>query len=234
MKVIGLLGGMSWESTVPYYQVINDTVRRRLGGLHSAKIVLYSVDFFEIAELQRAGNWDGAGQAMIAAARALERAGAECLVICTNTMHKLVPVIEPAISIPVLHIVDAAAAAVKAQKIQTVGLLGTQFTMAEGFYRDRLRERHGLTVVIPDDTARAQIHRIIFDELCVGIVRDESRAAYRRIMADLVARGAQGIVLGCTEQAMLVTSGDTPVPLFDTTRLHALHAAEWALAEPHK
>jgi aspartate racemase len=230
MKVIGLLGGMSWESTVPYYRVINDTVRQRLGGLHSAKIVLYSVDFFEIAQLQRAGNWDGAGQAMIAAARALERAGAECLAICTNTMHKLVPAIEPAIGIPVLHIVDAAAAAVKAQKIQTVGLLGTQFTMEHGFYRDRLRERHGLTVVIPDDADRAQIHRIIFDELCVGIVRDESRAAYRRIIAQLVQRGAQGIVLGCTEQAMLVTPEDAPVPMFDTTRLHALYAAEWALA----
>ncbi len=234
MKVIGLLGGMSWESTVPYYQVINDTVRRRLGGLHSAKIVLYSVDFFEIAELQRAGNWDGAGQVMIAAARALEHAGAEGLAICTNTMHKLVPVIEPAIGIPVLHIVDAAAVAVKAQKIQTIGLLGTQFTMEQEFYRDRLRERHGLTVVIPDDDDRAQIHRIIFDELCVGIVRDESRAAYRRIMAQLVQRGAQGIVLGCTEQAMLVTPADVPVPLFDTTRLHALYAAEWSLEEQRK
>jgi aspartate racemase len=187
------------------------------------------VDFHDIVVLQRAGAWAEAAQVMVAAAQALERAGAECLVICTNTMHKLCPEIAPAIGIPILHIADATAVAVKAAQLQTVGLLGTQFTMEQDFYRKRLHERHGLSVIIPNDDDRAQIHRIIFDELCIGVVRDASREVYRRIMTELVARGAQGIVLGCTEQAMLVRPDDAPVPLFDTTRLHALHAAAWAL-----
>ena len=230
MKVIGLIGGMSWESTVPYYRLINAAVKQRLGGLHSAQLVLYSVDFHEVEQLQRAGNWEAAGALLAAAAHALAAAGADFLVLCTNTMHKVVPAIEAAVAIPLLHIADPTAAAIKQAGLSTVGLLGTRFTMEQAFYRDRLHERHGLQVLIPAPADRAIVHRVIYEELCLGKILPESRSEYRRIMAALIEQGAQGIILGCTEVSLLVGQPDSAVPLFDTTRLHAQGAADWALA----
>lgn len=230
MKVIGLIGGMSWESTVPYYRLINEAVKQRLGGLHSARLVLYSVDFHEVEQLQRDDNWEAAGALLATAARALAAAGADFLVLCTNTMHKVVPAIEAAVAIPLLHIADPTAAAIKQAGLSTVGLLGTRFTMEQAFYRDRLRERHGLQVLIPAPADRAIIHRVIYEELCLGKILPESRAEYRRIMAALIDQGAQGIILGCTEVSLLVGQTDSALPLFDTTRLHAQGAADWALA----
>ncbi len=230
MKIIGLLGGMSWESTVPYYRQINEAVKERLGGLHSAKLILYSVDFHEIERLQHAGDWVAAGALLAQAAQALERAGAECLVLCTNTMHKVASSLEAAVNIPLLHIADPTAEAIKAAGIQKVGLLGTRFTMEQDFYRGRLAEKHGLEVLTPSPKDRAIVHDIIYQELCLGIIKPTSRAHYRRIMAQLKANGAQGIILGCTEITLLVDQTDAELPLFDTTRLHALYAAEWALA----
>lgn len=230
MKTIGLIGGMSWESTVPYYRLINEGVKQRLGGLHSAKLVLYSVDFHEIERLQHAGRWDEAGAQLAAAGRAVQAAGADFLVLCTNTMHKVAAAIEAAASIPLLHIADPTAQAIRQAGIQTVGLLGTRFTMEEDFYRGRLTEQHGLKVLIPDADDRAVVHRVIYEELCLGITREASRAAYRAIIARLVAQGAQGIVLGCTEIGLLVSAEDSPVPLFDTTALHAASAVDFALA----
>jgi len=230
MKTIGLIGGMSWESTVPYYRAINEAIKNRLGGLHSAKLVLYSVDFHDIERLQHAGDWDTAGQVLADAARALERAGAQCIVLCTNTMHKVAPAIENATAIPLLHIADATAAAIKQAGHTTVGLLGTRFTMEQAFYKDRLSERHGLRVLTPHEPDRELVHRVIYDELCLGKIRDESRAHYRRIMGKLVADGAQAIILGCTEIAMLVAAADASVPLFDTAAIHAQAAADFALA----
>jgi aspartate racemase len=229
MRVIGLLGGMSWESTVPYYRTINQAVGRRLGGLHSARIVLYSVDFHVIERLQHAGAWDDAGRILADAALAIERAGADFLVICTNTMHKVVPAIERHLSIPILHIADATAVAIGRARLRTVGLLGTRFTMEQDFYVGRLRDRHGLSVLVPDTEEREAAHRIIYDELCLGRVLDDSRQTYRRIIQGLVARGAEGIILACTEISLLVTPGDASVPVFDTTELHALQAVDWAL-----
>ena len=231
MKVIGLLGGMSWESTVPYYRYVNEAVKARLGGLHSARLVLYSVDFHDIEQLQREGRWQEAGVLLAEAAVAVQRAGADFLVLCTNTMHKVAPVIEQAISIPLLHIADATAAAVKRCKITTVGLLGTRFTMEQDFYIDRLRKRHALEVLVPDASDREEVHRVIYEELCVGRLLASSREAYRRVIERLVARGAQGIVLGCTEIALLVEAEQFAVPIFDTTKLHAQHAAACALSE---
>jgi aspartate racemase len=228
MRTLGLLGGMSWESTLPYYRIINERVRERLGGLHSAKLVLYSVDFAEIEQLQHIGDWDTAGHALAHAAQALERAGAEALVICTNTMHSVLATIEAAIGIPVLHIADATARLVRAQGVGKVGLLGTRFTMEQDFYRGRL-ERNMLDVVVPDADERADVHRIIYDELCQGVIRDASRARLQHIMRALVANGAQGVILGCTEIGLLVGAADTSVPVFDTTRIHAEYAADWAL-----
>lgn len=230
MKTIGLIGGMSWESTVPYYRQINETVKQRLGGLHSARLVLYSVDFHEIEQFQHAGDWDAAGALLAQAARALEGAGAECVVVCTNTMHKVVPAVEAAIAIPLLHIADPTAAAIARAGLATVGLIGTRFTMEQAFYTERLRERHGLQVLIPPPEHRELVHRVIYEELCRGEVLDRSRAAYRRVIAGLIERGAQGVILGCTEISMLVTQQDAAVPLFDTTLIHAVSAAEWALA----
>ena len=230
MKVVGLLGGMSWESTIPYYRVLNESVKRRLGGLHSAKVVLYSVDFHEFEALQRDDRWDEAGVKLAAAAVALQRAGAELVVLCTNTMHKVAPAIERALSVPLLHIADATAAAVKRAGIGTVGLLGTRFTMEQEFYVGRLRERHGLDVVVPEADDRAEVHRVIYEELCLGCVLAGSRATYEGVIDRLVARGAQGVILGCTEIAMLVDAGRLAVPVFDTATLHALAAAEYALA----
>ena len=231
MKIIGLIGGMSWESSVPYYRIINETVKEKLGGLHSARLVLYSVDFHEVERMQQAGDWAAAGALLAHASRALQAAGAECVVVCTNTMHKVAEFIVAAVNIPLLHIADPTADAIKRAGHTTVGLLGTRFTMEQAFYRDRLTEQHGLTVLTPPEPDRNVVHHIIYEELCLGKVITESRDAYRRIMADLVAQGAQAIILGCTEISLLVDQRDAAVPLFDTTYLHARGAAEWALAE---
>ena len=229
MKTLGLIGGMSWESTIPYYRIINETIRERLGGLHSARLLLYSVDFHDIEQLQQAGVWDEAGRILADAARSLEATGAEGLALCTNTMHKVAAAIEAAVTIPLLHIADPTAAAVKAAGLQTVGLLGTRFTMEQDFYRGRLMERHGLIVLIPDPADREIVHRVIYEELCQGDLQAESRTQYRQIMQRLVEKGAEGMILGCTEIALLVGPEDAPIPVFDTTRLHARYAATWAL-----
>ena len=230
MKTIGLIGGMSWESTVPYYRLINETIKERLGGLHSAKVILYSVDFHEVEQLQRAGDWETAGVLLANAARSLEAAGADFLVLCTNTMHKVAPSIEAAVAIPLFHIADPTATEVKRVGHATVGLLGTRFTMEEPFYRDRLRERHGLRVIIPNAEERDSIHRIIYDELCLGVVLPESRREFQRVIAGLASQGAEAIILCCTEISLLVSQRDTECPLFDTTAIHARAAAEEALA----
>jgi aspartate racemase len=229
MKTIGLIGGMSWESTVPYYRQINQTIKQQLGGLHSAKLVLYSVDFHEVERLQHAGDWDAAGVMMADAARALQAAGADFIVLCTNTMHKVAPAIEGAVSIPLFHIADPTAADIKRAGMRKIGLLGTRFTMEQPFYKDRLRELHGLEVVVPAPAERDIVHRIIYEELCLGKVLDASRDEYRRIIAGLVQQGAEGIILGCTEISLLVAQQDASVPLFDTTSIHATGAALWAL-----
>lgn len=229
MKTIGLIGGMSWESTIPYYRQINQTIKERLGGLHSAKIVLFSVDFHEIERLQHAGDWDAAGRLLADAARSLKAAGADFLVLCTNTMHKVAPAIEAAVDIPLLHIADPTAEAIREAGVTTVGLLGTRFTMEQAFYKDRLQEKFGLQVLTPSEDERQVVHRIIYEELCLGQIRDESREAYRRIIASLVERGAQAVILGCTEISLLVGPQDAAVPLFDTTAIHARYAAERAL-----
>ena len=229
MKTIGLIGGMSWESTVPYYRLINETVAARLGGLHSARLVLYSVDFHDIERLQHSGDWAAAGELLAQAARSLQAAGADVLVLCTNTMHKVATQIEAAVSIPLFHIADPTAAEIRAAGHTRVGLIGTRFTMEQGFYRDRLTERHGLQVLVPEAGEREIVHRVIYEELCLGRVVPASRAEYRRVMAGLVARGAEAIILGCTEICLLVDASDASVPLFDTTSIHARKAAEWAL-----
>jgi aspartate racemase len=229
MKRIGLLGGMSWESSAEYYRLINEEVRNRLGGLHSADCVLRSVDFAEIEQLQRNALWDQAGQRLANEARGLADAGAELLVLCTNTMHKVADTISEAMSVPLVHIGDTTAEAVRASGLETVGLLATAYTMEQDFYVGRLRDHHGLQVLVPDKPDRQIVHRVIYDELCVGVVRDESRAEYRRIMKRLVERGAEGILLGCTEIDLLVAADDATVRLFDTTRLHATRAVELAL-----
>ncbi len=231
MKTIGLIGGMSWESTVPYYRQVNEGIKARLGGLHSAKVVLYSVDFHEIEQLQRDGAWDTAGEVLADAARRVQAAGADLLVLCTNTMHKVAPQMEAAVSIPLLHIADATGAAITAAGHRTAGLLGTRFTMEQDFYRQRLQDRHGLQVLVPEADDRRLVHDVIYDELCRGVIRDPSREAYRRVMDDLVERGAQAIILGCTGIGQLVGPQDARVPLFDTTALHASAAVEAALAE---
>ncbi len=230
MKTIGLIGGMSWESTVPYYRQINETVREQLGGLHSARLVLYSVDFQEIERLQHAGEWAAAGAALAQAARSLEAAGADFLVLCTNTMHKVAADIEAAVAIPLFHIADPTAGEIKQAGYTRVGLLGTRFTMEQDFYRERLRQRHGLDVLVPTPPEREQVHRIIYEELCLGRILPASRAVYRSVMTELVRRGAQAIILGCTEISLLVDATDATVPLFDTTAIHARKAAEWALS----
>ena len=230
MKTIGLIGGMSWESTIPYYRQINELTKQRLGGLHSARIVLYSVDFHDIERLQHSGDWDAAGALLADAARALQAAGADFVVLCTNTMHKVAAQIEAAVSIPLLHIADPTADAIKSGGHTVVGLIGTRFTMEESFYRDRLRDLHGLRVIVPEPADRDLVHRVIYEELCLGNVLPDSRAEYRRVMATLVAQGAQAIILGCTEISLLVDASDASVPLFDTTALHAAAAAETALA----
>jgi aspartate racemase len=229
MKVIGLIGGMSWESTVEYYRLINESVKEKMGGLHSAKCVLYSVDFAEVEELQRQGRWPDAAQLLVGAAQNVEKAGADFVLICTNTMHKLADPVQARIGIPLLHIADATAAKVGQAGIRRVGLLGTRFTMEEDFYRGRLADQFGLEVIIPDTKDRETVHRIIYKQLCVGTIRPESKAQVAGIMSRLVDLGAEGIILGCTELGLLLDAGDSRVPLFDTTRLHALDAVEYAL-----
>jgi aspartate racemase len=232
MKTIGLIGGMSWESTLPYYRLINEGVKQRLGGLHSARLVLHSVDFHEIEVLQREDRWDEAGAMLAQAARSLDAAGADLLVLCTNTMHKVADAIEAATPLPLLHIADCTGDAIRAAGLRRVGLLGTRFTMEQDFYRGRVEQRHGIEVLTPPAPDRAQVHRIIYDELCRGEVRDASRAIYREIIARLVAQGAEAVVLGCTEIGLLVGDDDASVPLFDTTAIHAARAVEESLHIP--
>ncbi len=230
MKTLGLIGGMSWESTVPYYRLINETVKERLGGLHSARLLLYSVDFHDVEQMQRAGDWAAAGRLLGDAGLALRAAGAQHLVLCTNTMHKVAAAIEAAAGLPLLHIADPTAAAIHAAGLDCVGLLGTRFTMEEDFYRARLSERYGLRVLIPPAAERETVHRVIYEELCLGALNPQSRRDYVRIMGQLADQGAQGIVLGCTEISLLVSAQDCALPLFDTTALHARAAAQLALS----
>ncbi len=224
MKTIGLLGGMSWESTELYYRLINEGIKTQLGGLHSARIAMVSVDFQEIEEMQHNGDWAGAGQALTQAAKQVEAAGADFLLICTNTMHKVAPQVQDAISIPILHLADTTAKRIKAAGMKTIGLLGTRFTMEEDFYKGRLVEKYELDVLIPPKSDREIVHRVIYDELCVGQVQDESRDEFLRIIEDLRDRGAEGIIEGCTEIVMLVQQHHTDIPLFDTTSIHAEEA----------
>ena len=229
MKTIGLIGGMSWESSTEYYRLINTLVKERLGGFHSAKCVMISVDFAEIETLQRENRWAESAQMLIAAAQSLERAGADLVLLCTNTMHKVADDIQTSMQLPFLHIADATAEEVKAQGLTTVGLLGTRFTMEEDFYVERLRQRYGLQVLIPNSTEREMIHRVIYDELCLGQINATSKAQYLAAIDCLITSGAQGIILGCTEIGLLIQAEDCLVPVFDTTRLHAQAAVDFAL-----
>lgn len=230
MKTIGLIGGMSWESSIEYYRIINETVRARLGGLHSARSVMYSVDFADIESLQHQGRWVEATELMIAAARHVEQGGADFLVICTNTMHKMADEVEKRINMPLFHIADATAEVIKAKGFRRIGLLGTRFTMEEDFYRGRLIARHGLDVIIPAEADRKVAHRVIYDELCRGKIESSSKKHYIDIMDHLVKEGADAIILGCTEIGLLVQDENSPVPVFDTTRIHAVAAVDYALA----
>ncbi len=231
MKTIGLLGGMSWESTAEYYRIINEETQRRLGGVHSARCVVYSLDFAELERAQHAGDWQAATRLVLEGARALERAGAQLLLICSNTMHKVADAVEKAVQVPLLHIADATARAVRRKGLSRVGLLGTRFTMEEDFYRRRLEDVHGIRVLIPNAAERELVHGVIYRELVVGRIRDESREQFLQIIRSLVDRGAEGVVLGCTEIGLLVKQQDAPVPLFDTTEIHALWAVDMALEQ---
>lgn len=231
MKTIGLLGGMSWESTQTYYRLINEGVKARLGGLHSARLVLFSVDFAEIEALQHKGDWPATAEILSGAALSLQKAGADFLVIGTNTMHKVAPEIEQAIRIPLLHIADATATVLAKDGITRVGLLGTRFTMEQAFYRNRL-EGAGIEVITPDGAQRDEVHRVIYEELCQGQINSDSRDAYLDIVASLSGRGAQAVILGCTEIGLLIRQADTGVPLYDTTEIHAAQAVEQALNHP--
>lgn len=229
MKVIGLIGGLSWESSAEYYRIINELVRDQLGGSHSAKILMYSVDFHEIEQMQQEDRWDDAAQAMIDAAQRLERGGADFLLICANTMHKSAPTVQKAVKIPLIHIASATADRIRDAGLQKIGLLGTKYTMEHDFYKGILTEQYGLDVIVPDTQDRQIIHSVIYDELCLGRIVDSSCREYARIMAGLAQRGAQAIILGCTEIMLLVKPEDSPVPLFDTTRIHAEKAVELAM-----
>ena len=231
MKTIGMIGGMSWESSIEYYRIINETVRTELGGLHSAKSMMVSVEFAEIETLQHQDRWDEAAKILIAAARSLESGGADFTIICTNTMHKLYDKIQQSVRIPLLHIADATAELIKAQGIQKIALLGTRFTMEENFYKGRLIEKYGLEVIIPGSEDMEIIHRIIYDELCAGVIQPDSKQQYADIIQRLAKEGAEGIILGCTEIGLLVKQEDSPVPLFDTTEIHARAAVKYALAD---
>lgn len=232
MKTIGLIGGLSWESSAIYYRLINEAVRDRLGGLHSAQCLLWSFDFAEIEQLQHAGQWDQAAQRMVDAAQRLERGGADLLVICSNTMHRMADAVIDAVSIPLLHIADPTAERVRAHGITRIGLLGTRYTMEQDFYTGRLIDRHGLDVIVPTADERAVVNRVIYEELVLGVVRRESKAAYLDIIRALEARGAQGVILGCTEIILLIAPDDTHLPIFDTTGIHAQAAVDAALADP--
>lgn len=228
MKVIGLIGGMSWESSVEYYRIINQEVKRRLGGLHSAKCLLYSVDFHEIERYQSGGAWDKAGEVLGDAARSLEMGGADFIVICTNTMHKVVNEIQSKITIPLLHIADATAAQIKEKGINSVGLLGTRYTMEQDFYKSRL-EMNGIKVIVPSEQEREIINKVIYEELCLGKIQEKSRDYYKKVIHGLIESGAKGIILGCTEIGLLVKPEDSDVPLFDTAYIHALEAVNMSL-----
>lgn len=228
MKTIGLIGGMSWESSVEYYRIINEEVKNRLGGLHSAKCLLYSVDFAEIERYQAEGDWESAGKILGEVASSLEKAGAEFIVICTNTMHKVIDFIEAKITIPVLHIADATANQIKKSNLTTVGLLGTKYTMEQDFYKSRI-EGNGIRALVPHDTEREMINKVIYEELCLGNIKQSSKDYYKEVIKNLVANGAEGIILGCTEIGLLVKQEDSEVPLFDTTKIHAIESINIAL-----
>ena len=231
MKTIGLIGGLSWESSIEYYRIINQEVQRRLGGVHSAQCLMFSFDFGEIEALQADGDWTAATRRMILAAQNLEKSGADCLVICSNTMHRMADEVGAAVDLPLIHIADATARAILAADLNTVGLLGTRFTMEQEFYRGRIVDRYGLNVLIPSAAGREAVHRIIYDELVRGQINAVSRRAYQEVIGDLEAEGAQAIILGCTEIGLLIKPEDCPIPSFDTTLLHALAAVDWALEE---
>lgn len=231
-QIIGLIGGMSWKSSAEYYRLINEGVRDQLGGLHSARCLMWSFDFADIEVLQRTDRWDEAAALMVDAARRLERGGADFLVIATNTMHIAAPQVQAATDLPLLHIADPTAVRIKAARLHRVGLLGTAFTMEQDFYKGRLAQEHGLEVLVPESRDRALVHRIIYEELVQGRILDDSRQAYREVIGRLVERGAEAIILGCTEIMLLVTPADSPVPLFDTTGLHAEAAVARALGLP--
>lgn len=228
MKTIGLIGGMSWESTVTYYQIVNETVKRELGGLHSAKVLLYSVDFAEIEEYQTKGEWDKSARVLSQAAINLEKAGADFIVICTNTMHKVAPEIQKEISIPVIHIAEATAEKLKKNGIMKVGLLGTKYTMTQEFYKSKLKEA-GIAVVIPDEEGITTVNDVIYKELCLGIISEQSKKKFVSVIEDLQREGAQGVILGCTEIGLLIGQEDTALPVFDTTQIHATKAALLAI-----
>ena len=231
MKTIGLIGGMSWESSIEYYRIINQTAREKLGGLHSAKSLMVTVDFAEIEKLQHEGRWDDAAQILVQCAQELERGGADFIVLCTNTMHKVADQIQADVKIPFLHIADATAERIKSAGLQKIGLLGTRFTMEQGFYKSRLIEKYGLDVLVPNHEDRELVHRVIYDELCLGIVRNDSRESYKEIMRTLVEQGAQGIILGCTEVGLLLSSANVDAPVFDTVEIHCRAALEAACFE---
>lgn len=229
MKTIGLIGGMSWESSLEYYRLINQTVKEILGGFHSAKILMYSLDFAEIEACQSQGDWAKAQKMLVDIAKKLEKGGADCLLICTNTMHKMAPKIEDNTSIPLLHIADATAGEIKKQGLKKVGLLGTRFTMEEDFYRTRIREKHDIEVIIPELEERQTVHDIIYQELCLGQIKDDSREKYQDIIRKLALAGAEGVILGCTEIPLLIQQKDSSIPLFDTTAIHARYGAKYSL-----
>ena len=231
MKTIGLIGGLSWESSIEYYRIINQESQKRLGGLHSAKCIMYSFDFADIETLQMAGDWPRAARRMIQAARQLERGGADCIVICSNTMHKMADEVQAAVDLPLIHIADATAEVILAAGLQNIALLGTRFTMEQDFYKGRMRDHFGLNILIPDDEDRAAVHRIIYDELVRGEIKESSRRRYQAVIENLRAAGAQAVILGCTEIGLLIGPEDSPIPSFDTTWLHARAAVEWALSE---
>ncbi len=231
MKTIGLIGGMSWESTLEYYKILNESVKERVGGLHSAKSIIYSFDFEEIEELQHQGNWNKLTELMIEAAQKLEKIGAELIIICTNTMHKMADEVQRAVKIPLIHIADATAEVAKEKGLKKVGLLGTKFTMEEDFYKKRITEKHGIEVIIPNKDERELIHNVIYNELCLGILSPESKARFKEIVENLISNGAEGIILGCTEIPLLIKQEDIQVPVFDTTTIHAKSAVEFSLKD---
>lgn len=234
MKLLGLLGGMSWTSTISYYRRLNQLVTERLGGLHSARLLLYSLDFETVERLQHAGRWDEAGELLADGARRLVAGGAEGVLLCTNTMHKVAEPIEAAVDVPLLHIADATGETIRTDGYRRVGLLGTRFTMEEPFYRERLAERFGLEVLVPGEADRELVHRVIFEELCAERIESRSRRAYQRIIADLAEQGAEAVILGCTEIALLINEDDVALPVFDTTELHVRSAIDFALGKNEK